>query len=241
MSETFLVRGFWGPRAESVLELAERTSAFTSRLERLRPEGFGDWSLPDGTKVSGGDPEWLGAHLAQEIERRGAEGAELGVVLVLAGGSSEGANCTVTATVGVSSRLAALKNSVVVKLRPPETADGVEWLHAARQSLSDLVETWAPDWGDVSTRGLWADVRGKVTVQDRAPRVGYLTYLSSARAGSLGDVPSSMDVTRLPGGGAVVSPLEGGRMPKAEEIIALDRALAACGALTPMPTDRPLL
>ena len=241
MSGTFLVRGFWGPRAEASVELAERVCAFLGRLESLRPEGFGDWVLSDDSALSAGDPASLGARIEQQIELRGAEGAELGVVLAISGRSKAGAKCTVTATVGVTSQLEALKNSVVVKLQPSTAGDGGEWPAAAEQTLSALVEEWAPDWGDVSTRGLWAGLRGKVTVQDRAPRIGIFTYLSASRWSSLNRVQLTGNLKEESRGGGIISLPSEGDMSPVDAAIATDLALRGSEALAPMPTDRPHL
>lgn len=241
MSETFLVRGFWGPRAEANVDLAQRTCAFLSRLGRLRPEGFGDWVLADDSVLSVDDPASLGARIEQKVELRGAEGAELGVVLVVSGSSPTGATCRVTATVGVTSQLEALQNSIVVKLQPSMTGDSGEWLAAAEQTLSDLVDEWAPDWGDVSTRGLSAGLRGKVTVENRAPRIGFFTYVSGSRWSLLNGVQLTGNLKEHPLGGGMISLPSEDVMSPVDAAIATDAAVRDSGALAPMPTDRPHL
>lgn len=230
------MRGFWGPRAEESLELARRVCALLARIEDLRPEGFGDWVLAEETRLSSGDPGRLAEYIDSEIERRGEDGTHLGVVLVTSAVAPSGAKVSVTATVGVTSRSASLKNSVVVEVGGPD-----ESVEIAQRTLAALVDEWDPDWGDIASHQLWDDVRGRVRTRRRAPRIGYVTYLSRTRWGLVSagpDLPCRLEQWSEDSG--VLSLLsQTGSLPLPDAVVALDHAIDGTGAFQAMPTDRP--
>lgn len=242
MSGELLVRGFWGPRAEDDGELAERLGAFLGRLSGLCPGGLEGWMLSDGDRLTGDDQVWLAEYVHRKAERGRREDPGLGIVEALGGISHSGGRFRVTASAGLTSSVAALQNSVVVELSPPRGAEEAEWRTVARHVLAALVKVWNPDWGDVAACELWNAVEGLMKPRERAPETGYAIYLSAARwaAARQAAVPDTWR-EELPGGGGVLSPAaeEGEVWPSAGQVVALDRALDAAGALGMTPVDAP--
>jgi hypothetical protein len=76
MAETFLIRGFWGSRAEGDAGLAERIGSLLGRLDALLPGRDGRWDLP---KARGFEDDGAGdLHLPHRVLASVADVAVLG-------------------------------------------------------------------------------------------------------------------------------------------------------------------
>ena len=238
MAETFIIRGFWGPRAEGDAGLAERTGSLLGRLDALLPGGVDRWDLPKGDPVAVADHAGLASYVRELAEEARRESPGLGIVFVSSGMGSDGAWFRVTLAAGGTALGPGLMNSVVVKLAWP-AGDVDAQLAMACDALVALVEEWDPDWGDIYTRRLRDGLRDRVEARMRAPSPGYSVYLSSLRCEAARAVSLPGRQWELAGGGVVSVDSERGSLPSVDQVLALDQALASSGAFEPTPVDSP--
>ncbi|WP_116950650.1 Imm52 family immunity protein [Jiangella endophytica] len=193
VDEALVMRGFWGARQESAKAVADKLVAFTARLDGVVGERV-SWTTRDMRSLAdplefeqvvaaafdeNTDAPHLGASQFYDGSAKGLEAASIGMVV---GGYSDSGN---------------VKNSIVVKIR---SAD-VERFGAA--VLRAVVSEWDPDWGDVTSSSL---MRALADAQPRGkpiPKMGYMTYLSEARAQALPD-GLEKHLQRLDNGGVVI-------------------------------------
>jgi hypothetical protein len=236
MAETFLIRGFWGPRAEGDAELPGRVRRFLGRLNALRPGPGDTWSLPEDDRLEAADSAGLAHYVREEAAQVRQESDKLPTVLVLWAKPADGIKIEVTIAAGSTG----MKNSAVVTF-VPSAGDVDAQLAMAHDVLGALVEEWDPDWGDIYTRQLQGGLRGRVEARTESPRAGYSLYLSGLRWKAARAVSLPGRQWELAEGGVVSLDGEPGSLPSVDQVVALDEALAPTAAFGPVPHDSPHL
>ncbi|MEU1089685.1 hypothetical protein ABZ401_23185 [Streptomyces sp. NPDC005892] len=226
-----VVRGFWGPRVETVEELAQRWELTLHQVARL----LGDTATGPGwawrrVRASGADDAPLapGREPLAEVlgEARTADdwSDRVGTGLRLIAVPEAGVRVKISGLGGGTPEF--LLQSVVMAVEAPDDAEVPEG-----ELLAVLARVWEPDFGDVSDDDLLDALEDEAghTVGD--PVVGRYGYLSPARAAL---VPAGIGAGRqeLPGGGVLLA------LGGTAEVVAAYAALHASGALHPLP--RPL-
>lgn len=225
-----LVRGFWGPRDESVEELADRWKATVDQLVRLLPEAAltGEWtvvrasgpaspvtvtadedSLRDALRAARAADDWArGTGTALRLVAAGAPGWEV-EVSGLAGGDS-----------------GFLLQSLVIGIRSPV---GTELPGA--ELLAAVAEFWEPDFGDVTNGDVLDALEDEAEYNVGEPCVGWVGYLSPARGKLL---PDDLTVPRtvMPGGGVLLDIAEESDV---DAVVRAFERLRGTGALQPLP------
>ncbi|CAM5520485.1 hypothetical protein GCM10010329_54730 [Streptomyces spiroverticillatus] len=224
-----MVRGFWGPRAESAEALASRWKATLDRLAELLPEavpGGGEgWhrirtngpalplrpdvpSLLAALEEELAEDDWSDqTGVAPSLVCEGAPGWEVSV-------SGRGG--------GVSGHLS---QAVLVDVECP---DGAELPEA--ELLAALAELWDPDYGNVVDHDLLGTLR-EAGAKVGEPSAGRVGYLSPARAAL---VPDELKAVRTPlsTGGVLLDIAAPGDH---EAALAAHLCLRESGALQPLP------
>jgi hypothetical protein len=237
MTDQLMMRGFWGPRRETAEGLAERLSAFCGRLGELFPGGTTQWLDAQEVGFPLASPDAARAFVEQRFAKLSEAEAELGVVLVASAAQANGAKLTFNASAGGFSELRTLKNNVVLKVDPPSDVKVRDCVTIARQCCSVLVQEWEPDWADLTSHELWDAVRGTVQVKSRAPRAGFVTYLSSGRkAGVPADIAAQAVETS--DGGILIGGVTDKEFLTPTQVADIDDALRPTPAFEPVPTDR---
>ncbi|MGX9883838.1 Imm52 family immunity protein [Streptomyces sp. NPDC002276] len=239
-----LVRGFWGPREESVEELADRWAATLDRLAQLLPEAAlpGEWnvvrassgpSTPPSTDtatatVTATDTDSLRAALqAARAADDWAKGT--GTALRLTAAGAPGWTVEVSGLAGGASEF--LLQSLVIGIRPPAGAVLPSTELPATELLTAVAEFWAPDFGDVTDDDVLDALEDEAGYGVGEPCVGRVGYLSPAR-GEL--VPDDLTVPRaaLPGGGLLLDIATEGDV---DTVVRAFERLRESGALRPLP------
>jgi hypothetical protein len=257
MPEEELFAGcYWGPREESAEQCARRWLVLLERLAALDVDDqlLGGWQqpqyLPPDLELLVEQQRW--EELPDDVEALLIPGPPLPTTLPeLSGLVAEGANRDPTlgfnlgawngrATQGRVDFSAAcgipavLVNNACLRLARETDADAWRWARLAEDVLVALVEAWAPDVGYLGT----ATLREQQEYRHRHPDIGYVTYLSAGRCGSL---PGNLEARgrRTRDGGMVFSLIHrDGTLPQARKVIELAGWLRAAGTLAPIPTDR---
>ncbi|UGY93372.1 Imm52 family immunity protein [Streptomyces gobiensis] len=238
-----VVRGFWGPRSEGPLELAERWLAFLERLRKLDPDTFCGWrevaESDAKAPATALDPVALAAYItaanpepdAQQIGYRATvwtrqEGRPEVTVKVTGGGTADN-----------------VPQSVVVNLELMDEDHEAPQARLLPEALVALADVWDVDWGDFYDDDLMDAVEEAYDLSNSSPRCGRAVYLSSGRKAL---APEDLPGRRLATGhGGVVIDLSGpkGEAPVTDTVIAVNGALRNSGALEelPYPMDRPKL
>ncbi|MBK3571688.1 Imm52 family immunity protein [Streptomyces sp. MBT62] len=224
-----LVRGFWGPREESVEELADRWAATLDRLALLLPEAAlpGQWDMAG---ASGGPATPLSTdtdslRAALQAARTADDWAKgTGTALRLTAAGAPGWTVEVSGLAGGDSEF--LLQSLVIGIRPPAGA-----VLPAAELLTALAEFWAPDFGDVTDDDVLDALEDEAGYGVGEPCVGRAGYLSPAR-GEL--VPDDLTVPRaaLPGGGLLLDIAPEGDV---DTVVRAFERLRESGALQPLP------
>ncbi|WP_299533789.1 hypothetical protein [uncultured Streptomyces sp.] len=227
-----LVRGFWGPRVESVEELAQRWAATLEAVAGLLPQAGAGESAPwswQWVRASGpaapvtGDPAGLAEALAAARTADDWSDA-VGTGLRLMRTGAPGWTVEISGTAGGAPQF--LLQSLVIGVDAPEEAKVPE-----ADLLAALARIWQPDFGDVSDNALLDALEDDAGHLVGDPAVGRFGHLSPGRAALLPDgVPPERE---LPDGGVLVA---FGDDPAA--VVAGYMALRDSGALAPLP--RPL-
>ena len=168
---------FWGPRAESPTEVADRVGRMLSRLREIDPE-FVVWYRTARRKRQAYHP-FPSDPAAIELLLERSE-PQLGYEPFGCWNGSE--SCASTFKVRVGHTHPVIPNNVGIGL-PPVRPDGGLWeANSLSELLRTLVEVWEPWTGRVSVRALqdvqldeyWADDK-RADMRDH-PFLGWLTY-----------------------------------------------------------------
>ena len=240
MAETFIIRGFWGSRAETDAGLAERIGSLLGRLGAILPGGVDRWELAKREPLAVADQAGLESYVRELAEKGRRESPGLGVIFVSTGKGSDGAWFRLTLSAGGTVLGPRQMNSIVLKLVWPSGAVDAQ-LGMARDALVALAEECDPDWGDIWTHQLSNALRGRAEERKRAPSAGYSYYLSGLRwtAATAASLPGRQ--RELARGGVVSLDGERDCLPPADQVVALDQALASAGAFEPIPVEPPRL
>ncbi|MCX5204021.1 hypothetical protein OG897_21535 [Streptomyces sp. NBC_00237] len=228
-----VVRAFWGPRPQSVGDLAERWEATLDRIAALLPhlrppDSRGPWTwnriVDDTSTPLTADRESLAGALQEESDSSGL------LFLVLVGPSGWKADLH-----GVGGEVSEyLSNSLVVTLRSPDDAPVPE-----AELLAGIAELWNPDTGNVIDDDVFDLLEERADYETGDPATGWLTYLSPARAAL---VPEDLKAVRrqLSTGGVL---LDLGAPDDHDAVLAAHLRLREAGALRPLPEpmDRSML
>ncbi|MDF6041712.1 immunity 52 family protein [Streptomyces sp. JH14] len=229
-----VVRGFWGPREESVEAVAGRWKLMLDRLAGLLPApgAGGTWSQVresgPATGLGTDEASLLAALKVQQQEARyGSDGA--GLYLVTKDG--QGWEIEARGLAGGASEF--LFNSMVIGIKSPEGVDVPD-----AELLRAVAEVWGPDFGDVTDDDV-LDALGDNGFGVGAPAVGWVGYLSPGRAALLPDGLTSA-LKELAGGGVLLDIAPRG---DAGAVVRACVQLRDAGALEPLPRpmDRPAL
>ncbi|MFG2403173.1 hypothetical protein ACGFR8_02345 [Streptomyces brevispora] len=228
-----VVRGFWGPRKESIPELAGRWKAMLDALSALLPVA--------GSAPAGQPWTWTRHHGSGRPTELRPEAAELGAALQADHDSprtSDGAGLSLASTgepgweIGLSGRGGGeseyVTQAVVLTVVSP---DGAEVPEAALLAL--IADIWQPDIGDVTDDDLLDALEDDAGYDYTLSQlcVGRLGYLSSKRAAL---VPDGVGVMRRrPGGEGVL--LDIALPGDTEAVVDAYLRLRDAGALEPLP------
>ncbi|MFD1812939.1 hypothetical protein [Rhodococcus gannanensis] len=217
-----IVRGFWGPRPESLDEVADRWLATLTAIDELLP-GAG-WQHVHAS----GPPTALPPERAPLLGAlRAAEAAEgwsdvIGTGLRLIRTTTAGGEIEVSGLAGGAPEY--LLQSLVIGITSP---DGVALPEA--RLLAAVVLAWEPDFGDVTDDDILDALEddGGFAVDD--PAIGRLAYLSARRGARLPDDLGAARREALVGG--VVVATSGGP----DAVVRVAGLLRDAGVLQPLP------
>ncbi|MFD7277566.1 hypothetical protein ACFV80_11105 [Streptomyces sp. NPDC059862] len=231
-----VVRGFWGPRQESVEELAGRWSATLDRFAQLLPEagaaGAGaEWTwrtVPaSGPSAAVRSDEASLAGALRTAQAADDWSAANGTSLRLLADSAPGWKVEVAGLAGGTPEF--LLQSMVATLVAP---DDLRLPDA--ELLTAVAEAWQPDFGDVGDRAVTAALKSEAGFKVGTPSVGWVGFLSPGRAARVPDGLVALQ-KELPDAGVL---LEIAAPGDTEAVVAAYQALKEAGALEPLP--RPL-
>ncbi|WP_328719246.1 hypothetical protein OHT52_06900 [Streptomyces sp. NBC_00247] len=225
-----VVRGFWGPRVESVEELSGRWELTLRQVAALLGGATGpDWAWRR-VRASGADDAPLApgreplAEVLREARTADDWSDRVGTGLRLIAAPDAGVGVEISGLAGGAPEF--LLQSVVVAVDAPDGADVPEG-----ELLAALARVWGPDFGDVSDDDLLDALEDEAGYTVGDPVVGRYGYLSPARAALVPDGLGS-EREELPGGGVLLA------LGGTAEVVEAYDALSAAGALRPLP--RPL-
>lgn len=228
--EVMLVRGFWGPRAESVDDISHRLSALGAVLDGLVAANI-PWRTADGVAVSLADANSVRTVLDSALERS-LDAPEVGILEIFEARCLAAASWSMTVTAGGTSTARGVKNSVVLKL------SSLNYLSAiVEKILEGVVAAWDPDWGDVTSDSILDGLSDRDLLMGRAPKFGHMTYLSSGR-GPITHSGVELSIVTLPGGRIFRSPASRDHLFSAAEAVDLTARLTGTGPLAETPTTR---
>ncbi|MGP3984229.1 hypothetical protein [Streptomyces sp. KR80] len=229
-----VVRGFWGPREESVEALAGRWKLTLDRLVGL---------LPASVPGSGAGEVWTWRHIHASgpatdlrpdeasllVALRAAQAADdwsavtgTGLRLVTAG--EPGWEVEVSGLAGGTPEF--LLQSMVIAINSPDDAEIPDL-----ELLTVAADVWEPDFGDVSNDDVLDALEDDADFAVGDPSVGWVGYLSAGRAALL---PEGMTAARkeLRGGGVLLDIAAHG---DTEGVVQAYLRLREAGALQPLP------
>lgn len=229
------VRGFWGPRVESMEALAGRWKLTLDRLAELLPAAVAvTWQQ---VHASGPATDLPADEASLDAALRGEQAAEgwsdrTGVSLRLVSAAGRGWEVEVSGRAGGVSEF--LLQSMVIAVKSPDDAEVPDV-----ELLAAVAEFWAPDFGDVSDDDVLDALEDDAgfTVDD--PSVGWVGYLSPRRAAlAPADFPGSRKDVQ--GGGTLLGVASPG---DTAAVLHANLLLRDAGALQPLPRpmDRPHL
>lgn len=230
MDEMMLVRGFWGPRAESVDDIAHRLSALGDALDGIVSSTI-PWATVDGVAVSLADVNSVRTVLDSAVERS-LDAPELGILEVFEARGPAAASWSMTMSAGGTSTARKSKNRIVLKLSSLSSASAI-----LEKILEDLVTAWDPDWGDVTSHSILDELSDRDLLMGRSPKFGHMTYLSNGR-GVIAHSGIDLSIKKLPGGSIFGSPASRDHLFSASEAVELTARLTGTEALAGTPTTR---
>lgn len=221
-----LVRGFWGPREETVEELAGRWKATLDQVTRLLPQAAlpAEWTVVSapGSPVPS-DESSLRAAL-QEARAADDWAKGTGTALRLTATGAPDWTVEVSGLAGGDSEF--LLQSLVIGIRSPEDAE-----LPGTQLLAAVAGFWQPDFGDVTDDDVLDALEDEAEYGVGDPCVGRAGYLSPARAEL---VPDDLTASRtpVPGAGVVLDIATEG---DTGTVVRAFERLRETGALRPLP------
>ncbi|MFF1922379.1 hypothetical protein ACFVW8_17640 [Streptomyces sp. NPDC058221] len=229
-----VIRGAWGPREESTEALAGRWKLTLNRLAELLPaagsgSGAGDmWTWkhvrPSGPAADLRPDEDTLRSALQEAEAANdwSDRTGVGIPLVIAG--EPGWKVSMSGRAGGLPEF--LLQTMTIAVESPEGVDVPDV-----ELLTLVAELWEPDFGDVSNDDVLDALEDDAGFAPDEPSVGWVGYLSPARAALL---PDSFTATRkvLPGGGILLNIAAPGNT---DDVLRANEQLREAGALQPLP------
>ncbi|MER7925176.1 hypothetical protein ABTY96_18915 [Streptomyces sp. NPDC096057] len=226
-----LVRGFWGPREESVEELAGRWKATLDQVTRLLPQAAlpAEWTVvraPGTASPAEPVPSDEGALRTALQEARAADdwSKGTGTALRLTATGAPGWTVEVSGLAGGDSEF--LLQSLVIGIRSPGDAE-----LPGTQLLAAVAEFWHPDFGDVTDDDVLDALEDEAEYGVGDPCVGRAGYLSPARAELVPD-DLAAPRTAVPGAGVVLDIATEGDV---DTVVHAFERLRDTGALRPLP------
>jgi hypothetical protein len=226
--EKVRVQAIWGPRRESVDEVARRWATSNRELASIDP------TLSRWVAVYRDE----GGYREEELD---TEAALAGIVEIGARAARPGLSFGFSAwngrhgeqdtffhgQAGLAEATAGLVNAVRVETRPDSPEALRRWTTAAPAVLMALVRAWAPDYAMV-----WTDaVRRPQNVRPAHPFAGYVTYLSAPRARLVPELP---EAAATEDGGLLLSVLTPAEAwPEPDAAVRLGLRLSEAGVLYP--------
>ena len=208
MSETFVVRSYWGDRKEEAESCADRVSRCLLGLACC-DESFGRWFLKGRTqKEAVKNPISTDAPFLIDLLQRGRNRREidqtiidtLGFMLGFWNGAGGDHASSILFTCGAHTGNRHLLNSCLLNL--PHEGKALERLlnvNVLKAVLDVVVTSWEPDWASVIPRSQTQPAN----FDARVPFVGWLTYLSHRR-GRIPELPSHFESNIIPSHGTVI-------------------------------------
>ena len=230
-----VVRGFWGPRPEPVERLAERWNLTLDRLGRLLPavgDGAGSPSTWRVVAASGPGEDLTPDEASLLSALRTAQAAEdwsdrTGIGLRLVRQAEPGWKLEVSGLAGGAPET--LLQSMVLTVVSPGTTTPPD-----AELLAAVAELWEPDFGDVTDDDVMDALEDDADWTVGDPSIGWLAFLSPARAALLPDDLTA--VRKEVQGGGVLLDIAAPDDPDA--VVESYVRLRETGALQPLP--RPL-
>ncbi|MFF5298614.1 hypothetical protein ACFY5F_04570 [Streptomyces sp. NPDC013161] len=221
-----LVRGFWGPREESVEELAGRWKATLDQVTRLLPHAAlpAEWTVVSAPASSVPSDESALRAALQEARAADDWSKGTGTALRLTATGAPGLTVEVSGLAGGDSGF--LLQSLVIGIRSPEDIE-----LPGTQLLAAVAEFWQPDFGDVTDDDVLDALEDEAEYGVGDPCVGRAGYLSPARAEL---VPDDLTAPRtaVPGAGVVLDLATEGDV---DTVVRAFERLRETGALRPLP------
>ncbi|WP_406862443.1 Imm52 family immunity protein [Streptomyces sp. HUAS MG47] len=231
-----VVRAFWGPREETVEELAARWALTLERVTRLLPPQGDGWSLrrvgaSGAAAVVTPDEESLAAAL-RAVQAADDWSSTSGTDLRVLAEDGTGRTLELGGRAGAASEFVLMAMLLTVRTPGDEELPGTEL-------LAGLAEAWAPDFGGVVDDDVLDTLEDDGDFAPSDPAIGWAGYLSPARAALVPrDFPAGTDP--LPTGGTL---LDVAAPDDTAAVLRANLLLRDAGALQPLPRpmDRPRL
>lgn len=187
-SEPFQVGAYWGSRAESAQDCAQRLRRLLTGLADVHP-ALAAWYRKGRRRSAATDPVAADAAALAELLLDGRNRTDAGGEVMAELGFSLGlwnrhpVQVGLAGTVGLHVDTPHLMNNVVLDLPVPEGDAGALYDPATAEAvLAALVAAWEPDW---ATWVSWP-LREAQAPGPREPVVGWRTYLGPTRAAAVG-------------------------------------------------------
>ncbi|MGH3353161.1 MAG: hypothetical protein ACRDPS_21030 [Nocardioides sp.] len=229
MDEELTARGFWGPRQETPDQIADKLVAFVTGLNDVVGDDI-TWSAPGLRGQSLADPE-VARQVISKAFADNTDAPHLGISQAYDARGKKIKMISITMGVGGYSDSPKMQNRFVL-----------DWFGDGGSALADpilrhIVSVWDPDWADVTAMSFMEALIDVQPVGKPTPKVGYLTYLSEARAQAL---PGGLEnhKTNLDGGGAIIGSGEGDGFLSVDKATEFAKVLRLSPAFSPTPTDR---
>ncbi|MFF3781841.1 hypothetical protein [Streptomyces sp. NPDC001933] len=230
-----VVNGLWGPRGETVPDIAERWSGTLTALRDIDGPTFDVWHESGDGLASDPLLEPSVPALAEYIERTNT-GPDLDVVGYTSSlwARNPGA-AHVSSAVHAGGTSLHAPHSVSLTFRSREVDESAEVIRRAPEILRVLAEHWEIDAGQVYGKPQYRAVAERFGLANSDPRCGRAVFLSAGRAAlAPDDLPGTY--VRTAHGGLVIDLTRGGtESPSIETVIEANTRLRAAGALTPLP------
>jgi hypothetical protein len=224
-----IVRGFWGPRPESVDTVADRWLSTVTAIDSLLPGGGWQQVHASGppTALFPDREPLLRALRAAEADEAWSDVIGTGLRLIRT--ATAGCEIEVSGLAGGAPEY--LLQSLVIGITAP---DG--FVLPESRLLTAVVLAWDPDFGDVTDDDILDALEDDAGFTVGDPALGRLAYLSAGRGARLPDDLGAARREALAAGVVV----ETGGGP--EEVVRVSRLLRDAGALEslPRPMDRAL-